>query len=58
MEHVEFYKRFPLLAGVSTLQKKISQFYGQIVKECDEQVGWDRVESFDKKTQIMRLKLK
>ncbi|KAJ2534545.1 hypothetical protein IWW43_002314 [Coemansia sp. RSA 1935] len=46
------------LAGVSTLQKKISQFYGQIVKECDEQVGWDRVESFDKKTQIMRLKLK
>ncbi|KAJ2188087.1 hypothetical protein EV181_002413, partial [Coemansia sp. RSA 532] len=45
-------------AGVSTLQKKISQFYGQIVKECDEQVGWDRVESFDKKTQMMRLKLK
>ncbi|KAJ2717502.1 hypothetical protein H4S00_004258 [Coemansia sp. D1744] len=76
MEHVEFYKRFPLLvpetldplkadgyietseAGVSTLQKKISQFYGQMVKECDEQVGWDRVESFDKKTQMMRLKLK
>ncbi|KAJ2542923.1 hypothetical protein GGF49_002489 [Coemansia sp. RSA 1853] len=47
------------LAGVSaTLQKKISQFYGQIVKECDEKVGWDRVESFDKKTQIMTLKLK
>ncbi|KAJ2200710.1 hypothetical protein IW144_000900 [Coemansia sp. RSA 522] len=103
MEHVEFYKRFPLLVpetldplkadgyietpegervritiDASThgtycvdivkstleveelLQSKKAELdvRFQQFKECDEQVGWDRVESFDKKTQIMRLKLK
>ncbi|KAJ2483900.1 hypothetical protein IWW56_000046 [Coemansia sp. RSA 2131] len=100
MEHVEFYKRFPLLVpetldpfkadgyietpegervritidASSThgtycvdivkstleveqlLQSKKAEL--DALKECDEKVGWDRVESFDKKTQIMALKLK
>ncbi|KAJ2125693.1 hypothetical protein IW147_000753 [Coemansia sp. RSA 720] len=99
MEHVEFYKRFPLLVpetldpfkadgyietpegervritidASSThgtycvdivkstleveqlLQSKKAEL--DALKECDEKVGWDRVESFDKKTQIMTLKL-
>ncbi|KAJ2743513.1 hypothetical protein GGI20_003698 [Coemansia sp. BCRC 34301] len=37
--------------------RQASKFYAQVVRECNELVGWDCVESFDEKSQIMSLDL-
>ncbi|KAJ2238285.1 hypothetical protein GGH97_005403 [Coemansia sp. RSA 475] len=91
MEHVEFYKRFPLLVPETLDPLKADGYIetseGERVritidasthgtycvdivkstleveellqsKKAELDVRWDRVESFDKKTQMMRLKLK
>ncbi|KAJ2625946.1 hypothetical protein GGI26_000030 [Coemansia sp. RSA 1358] len=76
MDHIEFYRNFPLLppqsldplkadgyieigeVGMTELSvKHTSKFYSRIIDECDKEVGWDNVESFDKELQIMTIML-
>ncbi|KAJ2010376.1 hypothetical protein GGI06_004966 [Coemansia sp. S85] len=38
--------------------RRMSKFYAQIIRECDELDEWSRVESFDEKSQVMALEQK
>ncbi|KAJ1718633.1 hypothetical protein LPJ61_006536, partial [Coemansia biformis] len=47
-----------ILAGApSDLPRRISPFYEQLIRECDNEIGWDCIVSFDEKAQLVVAKL-
>ncbi|PIA19577.1 hypothetical protein COEREDRAFT_84213 [Coemansia reversa NRRL 1564] len=49
--------RHSLIGILPNNQAKKSKYYSQIVKECDEKVGWDCIETFNDESQTMTANL-
>ncbi|KAJ2517299.1 hypothetical protein GGI11_003194 [Coemansia sp. RSA 2049] len=64
MDRIEFFKTFPLLppqsldplnGALERSAKHTSKFYSRLIDDCEQHVGWENVDSFDKETQMLTL---